>query len=125
MFKIVQTKFWLKPTNFPAVHIDYSKGKKFCKFDCHKCGEVCPKCAIKRLTLEEKQNTIIGMAMIVEGKCHNCNACASVCPKGAIIKQDGKAPILNAQKCIGCGACKKTCWHDAIQIFSVKEQKII
>ncbi len=87
VFKIVQTKFWLKPTNFPAVHIDYSKGKKFCKFDCHKCGEVCPKCAI--------------------------------------IKQDGKAPILNAQKCIGCGACKKTCWHDAIQIFSVKEQKII
>lgn len=65
------------------------------------------------------------MAMIVEEKCHNCNACASVCPKGAIIKQDGKAPILNAQKCIGCGACKKTCWHDAIQIFSVKEQKII
>ena len=97
--------------NFPAVHIDYSKGKKFCKFDCHKCGEVCPTGAIKRLTLEEK--------------CHNCNACASVCPKGAIIKQDGKAPILNAQKCIGCGACKETCWHDAIQIFSVKEQKII
>ncbi len=111
--------------NFPAVHIDYSKGKKLCKFDCHKCGEVCPSGAIKRLTLEQKQNTRIGMAMIIEDKCKHCNACVSACPKGAIIKVEGKAPILNAQKCIGCGACKATCYHEAIEIFSVKEQKEI
>lgn len=110
---------------FPAIHIDYEKGKKFCKFDCKRCGEVCPSGAIKCLSLEEKQDTRIGMAMIIEEKCHFCNVCAKVCPKGAIIKQEGKAPVLNAQKCIGCGACKATCWHDAIEIFSVKEQKII
>ena len=110
---------------FPAVHVDYEKGKKLCKFDCAKCGEVCPTGAIQRLSTEEKQNTRIAMAMIVEKNCRFCGACADICPKGAIIKQDGKAPILNAQKCIGCGACKSTCWHDAIEIFSVKEQKTI
>lgn len=111
--------------NFSAVHIDYEKGEKFCKFDCNKCGNVCPTGAIKRLSLEDKQNTRIGMAMIIEDKCHKCNACASACPKGAIIKVEGKAPMLNAQKCIGCGACKATCYHEAIEIFSVKEQKNI
>lgn len=109
--------------SFGAVHIDYSKG--FCKYDCAKCGEVCPTGAIKRLKLEEKQKTRIAMAMIIEDKCNHCGACASICPRGAIIKQDGKAPVLNAQKCIGCGACKSTCWHEAIELFPIKEQRSI
>ena len=108
---------------FGAVHIDYSKG--FCKYDCAKCGEVCPTGAIKHLELEEKQKTRIAMAKIIEDKCNHCGTCASICPQGAIIKQDGKVPILNAQKCIGCGACKSTCWHKAIELFPIKEQKSI
>lgn len=106
----------------PFVHIDYSKG--FCKFDCAKCGEVCPTGAIKRLSLEEKQNTRIAMAMISNDKCTQCGLCVEACPKGAIIKVEGKT-ILNAQKCIGCGACKNACKSDAIEIFPIKEQKKI
>ena len=107
------------------MHIDYSKGKKLCKFDCVECGKACPTGAIKRLSLEEKQKTRIAMAMISSEKCHNCGACVEACPKGAIINVDGTGIVLNAQKCIGCGACKSVCWHEAIEIFSIKEQKLI
>lgn len=108
--------------NFPVVHIDYEKG--FCKFDCTKCGEVCPTGAIKRLKLEEKQKTRIAMAMILDEKCTKCGLCKEACPTGAIMKIDGKT-ILNAQKCIGCGACKNACRSQAIEIFPIKEQKNI
>lgn len=86
-------KILVKADNeIPVVHIDYSKG--FCKFDCAKCGEVCPSGAIKRLSIEEKQNTRIAMAMINEDKCSKCGLCIDACPKGAIMKVDGKT-ILN------------------------------
>ncbi len=109
--------------NFPAVHLDYSKG--FCKYDCARCGEVCPTGAIKRLKLEEKQKTRIAMAMIMEDKCSQCGLCVQACPAHAIIKENGKQPVLNALKCIGCGACKNACHFGAIEVFSIKEQKEI
>lgn len=109
--------------DFPTVHLDYSKG--FCKFDCAKCGEVCPTGAIKRLKLEDKQKTRIGMAMIMEDKCKQCGLCTQACPTHAIIKQEGKAPILDASKCIGCGACQNECHFGAIEVFPVKEQKTL
>lgn len=109
--------------NFGAVHLDYTNS--YCKFDCAKCGEVCPSGAIKRLSLDDKQHTRIGMAMIDEDKCRKCRACSRACPVHAIIKEPGKPPILNAVKCIGCGACKKACPVGAIEIFPTKEQKLL
>ncbi len=110
---------------FTAVHIDYKQGKGFCEFDCHNCGEVCPSGAIKRISLEEKQNTRIAMAAIKSDMCVKCGHCVSACPKGAITKEDGKIAIINASKCIGCGKCAKICKPKAIEIFGIKEQKII
>lgn len=107
---------------YGAVHLDYSKGE--CKFDCHKCSEVCPSGAIKKISLEEKQHTRIGMAMINEEQCENCGLCAEVCPVHAIMKIDGKL-ILNASKCIGCGACKNACHFNAIEVFGVNEQRTL
>ena len=109
--------------DFGAVHLDYSDSH--CKFDCAKCGEVCPSGAIKRLSLEDKQHTRIGMAMIDENKCNQCGVCADTCPVHAIIKENGKPPILNALKCIGCGACKDACHFGAIEVFPIKEQKLL
>lgn len=108
---------------YGAVHIDYTKGA--CKFDCRKCSEVCPSGAIKKLSLEEKQKTRIGMAMINEDKCSQCGLCVQACPVHAIIKENGKPPVLNALKCIGCGACKQACRTGAIEIFPIKEQKLL
>ena len=108
---------------YGAVHIDYSKGA--CDFNCHKCSEVCPSGAIRKITLEEKQNTRIAMAMINEEKCSKCGLCSEACPVHAIIKTDNYTPILNASKCIGCGNCKKACHFGAIEIFGVNEQKTL
>lgn len=109
--------------NYEAVHIDYTNS--FCKFDCNECAKVCPSGAIKKITLEEKQKTRIAMAMIKEDTCINCGICESICPVHAIIRENGKPPVLNAAKCIGCGACKNACYSGAIEIFEIKEQKIL
>ena len=110
-------------SEYNAVHIDYSNAP--CKFDCNKCSQVCPSGAIKRISLEEKQKTRIAMAMIQEDKCNKCGLCVSACPVHAIIKENGKAPVLNAMKCIGCGACRNACKFGAIEVFSINEQKTL
>lgn len=106
--------------NFSTVHIDYKKGKGFCKFDCHKCSEVCPSGAIKKISLEEKQNTRIAMASF-SSECIGCGNCITECPTGAISMIENKA-VINGSKCIGCGKCATVCKADAINIFAVNEQ---
>lgn len=108
---------------FGAVYLDYSNNS--CKYDCNECSKVCPSGAIKRITLEEKQKTRIAMAYINNELCTKCGICSFDCPTGAITKKDGEYPILDASKCIGCGVCKNSCKFDAVEIFAVKEQKVI
>lgn len=99
----------------------YEKG--FCKPDCTKCSEVCPTGAIKKLTVEEKSVTKIGTAVwsgdncLVLTKGIKCGICAIKCPKGAIemlpqepeYEGSPKTPHVNAELCIGCGACENIC----------------
>ena len=116
---------------FPVVYIDYSKGKEFCKVDCNKCSKVCPTGAIEHITLEEKQKTRIAMAMIDSNQCTECGMCIQSCPYGAITEGKGAdgaykhVPVLNGAKCVGCGLCKSVCKFKAIEVFAVKEQKIL
>ena len=116
---------------FGAVNIDYTKGKGYCDYNCHKCSEICPTGAIKKMSLEEKQNTRIGMAMVTP-HCVGCGACEKVCPTSAITieKPDLQIPhvdikyyaVVDGSKCIGCGKCATVCKPQAIQIFAVNEQ---
>ena len=69
--------------HFGTVHIDYDKGKMHCDFNCHKCGEICPSGAIKKISLEEKQSTRIAMATSTDA-CVGCYRCLPLCPAGAI-----------------------------------------
>ncbi|MBQ8476438.1 4Fe-4S binding protein [bacterium] len=103
-----------------AVHINYEKGKHYCKYDCHKCSLVCPSGAIKRISLAQKQNTRIAMAS-VNRNCIGCSACIRKCPKGAIELIDGAAKVDGA-KCIGCGLCKAVCPMSAIDIYPISKQ---
>lgn len=112
-------------SDFCAVHIDYTKGEGFCKFDCNECSKVCPSGAIKRISLEEKQKTRIAIASFKKEICTRCETCVQKCPTGAISLDDKKEPILDATKCIGCNKCAKSCRFDAIEVFSVNEQQII
>lgn len=110
---------------FGAVHIDYAKGKGFCGFNCHNCSQVCPSGAIKRISLEEKQNTRIAIVAIKAEDCVKCGHCVSACPKGAITKEDGQIAVIDGTKCIGCGKCVKVCRPNAIEIYGIKEQTVI
>ena len=51
----------------------------------------------------------------VSNQCRNCvaKACQTVCPKNAISFENGKA-VIDQEKCIHCGKCKKACPYDAI-----------
>lgn len=46
-------------------------------------------------------------------ECLGCGACVGACPTGAIAEDDGKCKI-DADACADCGACADTCPVGAI-----------
>jgi len=107
----------------PFVHIEYEKS--YCKYDCHKCSEICPSGAIKRLNLAQKQQTQIAVAHVDENTCIQCGLCVGECPREVISKEFGEFPNISVNKCIGCGKCASVCPVHAISITPVDEQKLI
>ena len=108
---------------FPVVHLKYQKS--FCDYNCHKCSEVCPSGAIKKLTLKEKQHTQIGIASINIDSCIQCGLCVMECPRSAITKAQGDFPQIDTDKCIGCGACQAVCPVSAIKVRANEFQKTL
>ena len=101
--------------------ISYERG--YCRPECTKCSEVCPAGAILKITPADKSATQIGHAVWVEKNCVPlcdgvaCGNCARHCPVGAIsmVASDPdnanslKIPVVNTERCIGCGACENLC----------------
>lgn len=99
----------------------YERG--YCRPECTKCSEICPAGAILRITREDKSSTQIGHAVWVRENCIpladgvECGNCARHCPTGAIqmVASDAanldspKIPVVNTERCIGCGACENLC----------------
>lgn len=91
----------------------------YCRPECTTCTEVCPTDALSLLTREQKASTQIGHAVWVRENCLaasegvKCDNCARHCPSGAItmVEQEGgvKIPTIDAERCIGCGACEHLC----------------
>ncbi len=55
------------------------------------------------------------MAHIIDAeKCIGCGACAEECPVNCIVEKDGEFAI-NADECIDCGACEGACPVEAPQ----------
>ena len=91
----------------------------YCKYDCNRCGEVCPSGAIQALSLAEKQRTRLGLANVDESHClvntrqAACTICIRRCPAKAIetipFGNNLHMPKVNALLCIGCGRCEYEC----------------
>jgi polyferredoxin len=112
----------------------------YCEFSCNACGQVCPVQAIPTLSLEEKQQQIIGKAYIDESRCiawsdhQECLVCEEMCPlpdKAIQLEEQevwGRDNIMTAVKmphvlrdvCIGCGICEYKCpvnGESAIRVY--------
>ncbi len=99
----------------------YEKG--YCRPECVKCSEVCPTGAILKITPADKSAIQVGHAVWVKENCIpltdgvKCGNCARHCPTGAIAMvlsdpanpNSPKIPVVNEEKCIGCGACENLC----------------
>lgn len=101
--------------------VSYERG--YCRPECVKCSEVCPAGAILKITPADKSAIQVGHAVWVKANCVpltdgvECGNCARHCPTGAIamvpsdpeMPDSPKIPVVNEERCIGCGACENLC----------------
>ncbi|WP_289132987.1 4Fe-4S binding protein [uncultured Bacteroides sp.] len=99
----------------------YERG--YCRPECTKCSEVCPAGAIRPITKADKSSIQIGHAVWVKKNCipltdgMECGNCARHCPVAAIQmvprrpedEKSPRIPVVNVERCIGCGACENLC----------------
>lgn len=107
--------------HFMQPEMSYERG--YCRPECTRCSDVCPAEAIQPITKAEKSSIQIGHAVWIKANCValidgvDCGNCARHCPTGAIqmissdasLKDAPKIPVVNTERCIGCGACENLC----------------
>lgn len=101
--------------------VSYERG--YCRPECTKCSEVCPAGAILPITPADKSAIQVGHAVWIKENCVpltdgvSCGNCARHCPTGAIqmvlsepdLHDSPQIPVVNTERCIGCGACENLC----------------
>jgi formate hydrogenlyase subunit 6/NADH:ubiquinone oxidoreductase subunit I len=106
---------------FMQPEMSFERG--YCRPECTRCGQVCPTGAIHAVTAAEKSAIQIGQAVwnwdrcIVNRDRVSCNTCARHCPTGAIKMiprqpddpASPKFPMIDINRCTGCGACENLC----------------
>ena len=127
-------------SGFMQPHISFERG--YCRPECVKCSQVCPTGAIRPITTADKSATQIGYAIWKKDLCVvitdnvTCDLCSFKCPTAAIslIPQSAndqaspKIPMVDTNRCIGCGACEQLCPvrpYSAIYVEGVDTHRII
>lgn len=116
----------------------------WCEKNCVLCTQVCPTDAIKKLSLAEKETTVLGTAYFLSDLCipwaehRDCLVCEEVCPTATksirfiekmIPNKDGKMvrvklPHVIEKLCIGCGICENKCPVPGNAAIRVRTRKI-
>ncbi len=101
----------------------------YCAHSCTLCGQVCPTGAIPHLEPAVKQATTLGTATIDRSRCipysegTDCLVCEEHCPVAPkaitlnvaeVLNNRGqkmlvKLPVVQPDRCIGCGHCEHVC----------------
>ena len=113
--------------HFMQPEMSYERG--YCRPECTRCSELCPTGAIRKITKEEKTQYHVGTARVNPDLCVveqgvECGNCARHCPAGAIrlVKDEAtgyRRPVVNEERCIGCGACENLCPARPISAITV------
>lgn len=101
-----------KLKSFGQPVMDFRRG--YCISTCTKCGDICPESAILKLQPEQRPNVHMGEAVWKKELClrtaknEQCTVCVRKCPVRAIHLVKG-VPVVDRDRCIGCGACEHVC----------------
>jgi ferredoxin-type protein NapG len=91
-----------------------------CDF-CNLCIENCPTGALVAFNPEKEW---IGPAVIDPDECiafakrGGCRICVDQCPFDAITLDDSSRPVVNLEKCNGCGLCENICPSHSYRAYS-------
>lgn len=122
-------------TGIMQPHLTFST-EVFCTYDCNICTTVCPTNALRKLPVETKKLTQIGVAKFRRDLCvvytdeTDCGACSEHCPTQAVhmvpYKNGLTIPEVHDDICIGCGGCESICPakpHQAIYVEGIDVQR--
>jgi ferredoxin-type protein NapF len=98
--------------------IEFDNG--YCLEDCNRCGSVCPSGAITKFSVGAKKDLKIARVALTSNTCllmnfKECRICKSACHYDSINFEpyNGSSlqlkPVVNYDKCNGCGACSVIC----------------
>lgn len=114
---VIQQKFYdLPELGLMQPRMDFFKN--YCTYECIRCGKICPTGAITEITKEEKKTVQIGQVELDKNICivfadeTDCGACSEHCPTKAVYMvpwKDLRAPEIDPEICVGCGACEFAC----------------
>jgi ferredoxin-type protein NapG len=102
---------------------------------CMKCGNACPTGALRPIPDDDdaiSKSVRMGTAVVDENICNSynnaiCGACIRACPFPEIALKTGmrERPIVDTDKCVGCGLCENGCivYPQAIRVVPASAQK--
>jgi ferredoxin-type protein NapF len=111
--------------SFMTPEVNFRTG--YCLEDCNLCSRVCPTGAISSFRSDEKDNLFMGKAEIELQNClllnnRECHKCNESCKYDAVEFRPltgllDMLPVIDNDKCVGCGACMVVCPESCITII--------